>query len=355
MEEFRTYDFRQFVSDPNFRGWVKEGCIPEHPVWGKILIFFPEKTEAVSKAILFLEELEGTRYGVSPEVLNDEVNRILDTTAESRPTNRWARNWYWAAAMVLCGSLYWLLKSEEAGIPVAYQYLKSADSQEICQKFNHSDTVVAFWLPDGSLAQLYPGARIKYEVAGFGRGNAEKGRREVYMTGNIFFEVEKDKARPFFVYAEGLITRVVGTSFLVSSSEGKSSVEVRSGKVMVRPMVGNKTEELALTPNQVATYTAHVRQLTRGLSTEPEMLAAVEVPEVVFQFENTPVGKVFDRLKEAYGIPVRFDPEVFKGCSLSVKMGDEPFFDKLTIICRTIGADFLVEGGEVVITGRGCD
>ncbi|ODS81067.1 MAG: hypothetical protein ABS46_12455 [Cytophagaceae bacterium SCN 52-12] len=355
MEEFSAYDFRQFISDPDFRRWVKAGCSAGHPVWGRILIFFPEKAEVVSRAILFVEELEGTELRVSPEVLDDEVNRILDAAGESRGKARRFGGWYRAAAVVLCGLMIWFLKPEKTETLAAYQYLKAADSLEVSRRFNASDAVVAFWLPDGSLAQLYPGALLKYPVDGFGRGNNEKDRREVYMSGDIFFEIEKDTARPFFVYAEGLVTRVVGTSFLVSAVNGKSSVEVRSGKVMVRPLDGDDGDEVALTPNQVVTYSAHVGQLTRGLSAEPEMLTTVDVPETAFEFENTPVDKVFDRLTGAYGIPVRFDQDVLKGCSLTVKMGGEPFYDKLDIICRTIGAEYSVAGGEVVITGEGCD
>ncbi len=355
MEEFSTYDFRQFISDPDFRCWVKNGCPPGHPVWGRILIFFPEKAEALSKAVLFIEELEGTEYRVSPEVLDNEVDRILGATGESRRKIQWFSRWYWAAAIVVCGFMFWFLKPQKAMPLATYQYLKTTDSPQVSQKFNTSDAIAAFWLPDGSLAQLYPGARLKYTVDGFGRGSNEKDSREVYMSGDIFFEIEKDTARPFFVYAEGLVTRVVGTSFLVSSVNGKSSVEVRSGKVMVRPLVGDNREELALTPNQVVTYSVHVKQLTRGLSADPEILETVDVPQTAFEFENTPVDKVFDKLTGAYGIPVRFDPEVLKGCSLTVKMGGEPFYDKLNIICRTIGADFFVADGEVVITGEGCD
>jgi hypothetical protein len=59
-------------------------------------------------------------------------------------------------------------------------------------------------------------------------------------------------------------------------------------------------------------------------------------------------------LEDAYGVDIVFDEEVFKGCSLTVGLEDEDLFEKLKIICKTIGATYQVIDSQIVINGRGC-
>ncbi len=351
MEEYQSYSYQEFLSDPGFRQWVIDGRPENHPVWPKIPLSFPEKAEAMLHAAELIEELFEAGSIISAKELDHEVKRILDTTAETPVRTASFRRWYWsAAAAVLAGLMIWFLKPDNASAPLAYQQLKESGSSGIHQEYNASDSIMSVSLPDGSLARLYPGALLKYAAGGFGNTGST---RDVYMTGDIFFDVYRDTAHPFFVYTDGFVTRVVGTSFLIRSSEGKASVEVKSGKVAVRPLLAKEDEEIALTPNQKATYLAQDRQLTKDLMSEPEIITKVK-EEFSFDFENTPIPEVFAVLEKAYSIPIVFDRETLGSCFLSVRMDNEPFYNKLAIICKTIGADYRVEKGEVLISGEGC-
>ena len=62
-------------------------------------------------------------------------------------------------------------------------------------------------LADGSMVQLNSGTQLKFPVV------FDKEKREVYLTGEAFFEVQKDEKRPFYVIADGIKIRVYGTSF----------------------------------------------------------------------------------------------------------------------------------------------
>lgn len=351
MEKYQGYSCPEFLSDPDFRQWVIDGRPEKHPVWPRIPLSFPGKTEAMLHAAELIEELFEAGSLVSAKELDYEVKRILDSTAEAPVRKASFRKWYWpAAAAVLAGLMIWFLKPENPSVPLAYRQLKESGSSTIRREYNASDSIMSVSLPDGSLARLYPGAQLKYTAEGFGSGDAT---RDVYMTGDIFFDVYKDTAHPFFVYTDGFVTRVVGTSFLIRSSEGQASVEVKSGKVVVRPLLAKEDEEIALTPNQRATYLAQGRQLTKDLMPEPEIIAKVK-DDFSFDFENTPISEVFAVLEKAYGIPIAFDREKLGSCFLSVRMDDAPFYDKLAIICKTIGADYQVTEGEVLISGEGC-
>lgn len=351
MEEYQDYSYPEFLSDPDFRRWVIDGRPEKHPVWPKIPLSFPGKADAMLHAAELIEELFEAGNVVSAGELDHEVKRILDATAETPAPAASFRRWYWsAAAAVLTGLMIWFLKPDNAPLPLAYQQLKESGSSGVHREYNASDSIISVPLPDGSLARLYPGALLKYPADGF---NDSGSTRDVYMTGDIFFDIARDTTLPFFVYTDGFVTRVVGTSFLVRSSEGKASVEVKSGKVVVRPLLAKEDEEIALTPNQRATYLTQANQLTKDLLPEPEVISR-EKEDLSFDFENTPISEVFAILEKAYGIPIVFDPETLRSCYLSVRMDDEPFYNKLAIVCKTIGADFEVARGEVLISGEGC-
>lgn len=69
-------------------------------------------------------------------------------------------------------------------------------------------------LPDGSTVSLYPNSTISYPSAFTGD------ERRVTLSGKATFHVVHDAAHPFFVDAEGVETKVLGTMFNISTYSG---------------------------------------------------------------------------------------------------------------------------------------
>ncbi len=81
-------------------------------------------------------------------------------------------------------------------------------------------------LPDGSIVELNTGAEIEV------RYSAEA-RHVKLVKGEAFFRVEKDPGRPFFVEANGVVVRAVGTAFSVQMQTAAVEVVVKEGIVDV--------------------------------------------------------------------------------------------------------------------------
>ncbi|GAA4440339.1 FecR family protein [Ravibacter arvi] len=350
MEKYYAYSFPDFLSDPEFQLWVNSGCPADHEVWGKFPVILPDRAADFYRAVEVVSELFDPALHLPQAEMNREVERILSATRPKHRIFMPVQRWYWAAATLLLCGLWWLSRPAAIGPPTAYRYLKAAPSDEVIEKMNGTHEVTAFWLPDGSLAQLHPGAKIRFAAADF---DDHTPRREVFMSGDIFFDVVRKDQQPFLVYTDYLQTRVVGTSFLVETSTGKARVVVKTGKVLVLPYNVDEEAEVSLTPNQMVTYSGDPNQLVKDLAEKPEILVAAR-DQVRFEFDNTPIGDVFSELQRAYGIPIHISGSALKNCFLSVRMGEEPFEEKLEIICRTIGARFEVLDGEVTVTGDGC-
>ena len=211
-----------------------------------------------------------------------------------------------------------------------------------------SDQVLT--LPDSSTVRLAQGSKLYY--AG----------REVYLDGEAFFDIRKNAARPFYVYTGQVITKVLGTSFLVRSlsSDQTTTVIVKTGKVSVirgddfyaDSAKGSEPGGMILTPNQEIVYDREQHQLNKTLTDKPEKLAAV--PDTALIFSGTPVSRVFKRLQELYGIPIVYDEEVISSCSLTAALGNDSFYYKLNMICKSIGASYEVIDGNIVVTAPGC-
>lgn len=70
---------------------------------------------------------------------------------------------------------------------------------------NKQKKIIPYLLPDSTLVWLNPSARISYQKTFL--------KRDVRFSGEAFFDVIRDKSRPFTIYSGELKTRVLGTSF----------------------------------------------------------------------------------------------------------------------------------------------
>lgn len=84
-------------------------------------------------------------------------------------------------------------------------------------------------LSDGTLVHLNAGSSLKYPVAFIAGQN-----RQVFLDGEAFFDVAKDKKHPFIVNADNLNIRVLGTHFNVSNYSEDELTDV----VLVEGSVG---------------------------------------------------------------------------------------------------------------------
>ena len=73
------------------------------------------------------------------------------------------------------------------------------------------------------------GTEVRFPV------NMEGKERSIYVDGEIYIEVAKDKERPFYVHTSGFDVRVYGTKFNVTSykADKEKSVVLVEGSVSV--------------------------------------------------------------------------------------------------------------------------
>jgi len=374
MEKYTRFSAVDFAQDEEFVRWVKEGSRHNKldQQWKDWLQLNPDKREVVEEAIRMIRSIqEEKQYFPTGEKQLEMWSRIEDSIAPfevpDTPSVKhrfsWT-SWYSIAAtvalVVIAG--VWLVKNLQptpfsAEAPENYIYHDL--EKNLVQYRNGGDKPHILVLQDGSKITLEPNSAIQYPE------NFEKDRRDVYLTGEAFFDVARDAQKPFSVYSHKLVTQVLGTSFSIRAYEEEKDilVAVKTGKVSVFTEAGKKSNTLqkdsqsegaVLTPNQQIIFSKNESRMIKSLVDDPIVLHE-GIENTNFQFVDTPIREVFSLLEKAYGVDIVYDEEVMSNCYLNASLDSLSFYDKLRLISKGINARYEILDAHVIISGNGCD
>lgn len=300
-------------------------------------------------------------------IAHNLVRNILDTDkSNAMPAKKshilgLAAKWLAAASLLLVTviSFYSIITKNNSNRFVS-DFLKNSTQNST----NNTDRPLAVLLPDGSRIVLQPKSSLYYSSSKFA------GKREVYMEGEAFFEVAKNPLKPFYVYYNKVITKVLGTSFSIRTNHRTGNIEVAvlTGKVQVfenEKIVNNKQENMSVivTPNQKAVYETKKLFFETVLVDKPvpipviddeKTLVETKVKPVIFDFDNISLSEVLQKLADAYGIEIIVSNEDIYNCVFSGDVTKEDLFNKLKIICLATGSEYEVNGTKILIKGNGC-
>ena len=215
------------------------------------------------------------------------------------------------------------------------------------EKRNDGSNVMPVMLEDSSVVELRPGSSLRYP------SRFEEGKREVVLKGDGFFSIRKNPEKPFYVHSGGVTTRVLGTSFHVSTAPdgGRTKVEVVTGLVSVYSERGSEEAvDMLVSPNHTATFDRNSGKFSAGLAEHPRLLNA----HVSFRFHNASLADVAQHLRDAWGVSVEAENSQILNCPLTADLSGQPLFTQLDIICAALGAKYKVRGSAIRITGPGC-
>ena len=367
MPDYRIYLPEALAADPSFRRWVLYSDPANAAFWTEWLTQNPDKQETVLRATHLLHFTESAFDAISDEEIAYEINRLSVALAEKSEQGDSVRvislrpRWYQVAAAVLMllGLGWWLTAQFGKSKPaIAYQEVLDKISTPLMVEENQTSRPRFVSLPDGSTVLLQPQSRLTFPA------HFDGTKRDVFLAGEAFFEVAKNPQKPFFVYAGRLVAKVLGTSFNVSAYQptGDVKVVVKTGKVSVFPLQKetltrqqaiNELNGIVLAPNEQITLTNNELHLTRATISDPKTLE-LPIQRESFVFKATPIKEVFDALEKSYGVRFVFDENRMKNCYLTASLSDEPLLEKLSLICKTIGAEYQQTGNEIIINSLGC-
>jgi transmembrane sensor len=100
-------------------------------------------------------------------------------------------------------------------------------------------------LPDGSTVWLNSSSKLVYDNEHFGTGI-----REVSLTGEAYFDVVKNPAKPFVIHTAKMDIKVLGTAFNVKCYPGEKTTETSLIHGSVEVTLKDRQEKIMMKPNE---------------------------------------------------------------------------------------------------------
>jgi transmembrane sensor len=191
-------------------------------------------------------------------------------------------------------------------------------------------------LPDGTKVWINAESSIRYPVA------FDDKERRVFITGEAYFEVAKNKTKPFRVVVNDIVVEAVGTAFNVNaySNEPYLSATLIEGSVLVS---NGKTENL-LTPGQQA-----------RISETDFTITAIEANDVVawkdnrFNFVNTPLDVIMRQIERWYDATVVYETMPADHFNAVDVPRDVPVSKLLHFLELTKRVHFKIENNKIIV------
>lgn len=221
-------------------------------------------------------------------------------------------------------------------------------------------------LPDGSSVWLNAGSKIRYMNV-FNKEN-----RDIYLEGEGYFKVAKNKALPFNVKAGDLDIVALGTEFNVKSYADEGTIETTlvEGKISIRQNIRKAIQDpVYLEPDQKAVYFKANNELSvkdlKAIKVNPE-IKKIETGIIYVDEEIDPVpviawkenrlilkgeelSSLLVKLERKYDVQFIFETDDLKQFRFSGTLENETLTQVLDVIKLSAPIEYELKGKSVRI------
>lgn len=268
-----------------------------------------------------LEEIDATA------ALNSIIKRI---SAKQNKNILW-KQWQKVAAILmipmLAGNILWFLvtKNNAGNSTPVYN--------EVYAAFG---TRSALKLADGTQVWLNSGSRLKYPDRFKGK------KREVFLSGEAYFEVMSDPSKPFVVTTSSLVITATGTIFNIKDYDSKPGAEtiLVSGKVSV----GRKSEYIKneilsrLNPGERLLFEKQTQRFTID-QVDTYKYTAWKDGKLIFR--NDPLRNVVERISQIYNVDIELQGDALQDYRYRATFQDESLEEILRLLALSSPVNYV--------------
>ena len=222
-------------------------------------------------------------------------------------------------------------------------------------------------LPDSSLVILNSGSTLSYPER-FGDNN-----RTVLLTGEGYFEVKKDKNRPFYVKTNDVTVKVLGTKFNVKAypEENITETTLVTGIVQIIENKAPNTENkmISLVPNEKATYIKEIfivspvqqsKAANKHISLKPNPIALTVQKEVktelytawksnVLILNNEKFNDIVKKFERWYDVEITLESDQLSNIRFSAKFDRESIQEALEALKLVQSFNYKIHKNKISI------
>lgn len=232
-------------------------------------------------------------------------------------------------------------------------YLQSSDEYHTNQSLKLTALTVPaeqtrqIMLPDGSKVWVNAGSELKFPETFGGE------TREVYLSGEAYFDIAHNPDRPFLIHVGKITTKVLGTAFNIKEDKDQHLVTVTVTRGKVGVAAG--TRQLGIiTPDHELSFNLLNEKVIRR---KVDALTSIAWQHRELQFEDVTFEQAVSQLEKRFNVKITFKNNQLKNCRFS---GTEPsgagLEQLLKVICAINHATYQTsEDGSIQIDGKGCN
>ncbi|SES89989.1 FecR family protein [Prevotella sp. kh1p2] len=196
-------------------------------------------------------------------------------------------------------------------------------------------------LSDGSELTVNGGSKVIYPEK-FGHG----GSRNVFVSGEVFFDVAHDAARPFVVNAENLTIRVLGTRFNLRAYSDENSITTTLLRGSVRVAVDDTA--LVLRPDEQAVYARLSKKISKFGTHAADEASWIDGR---LSFDQQPLSRIIPVLVHKYGVKFSVDSSISMAEKYTMNFEkNESLHDVLDILAQiAANIDYQMNGNHVTL------
>ncbi len=223
---------------------------------------------------------------------------------------------------------YWL--SDRGKIPLQY---------ELSERNTLKGERAELTLTDGTFVKLNAGSKLTYP------NSFQTNTREVNLSGEAYFDVERNERKSFIIHTNSLDISVLGTSFNVKAYEDNEycSVTVESGKVRVTlkeddyyDLLSGQELRLYYKSNKVNLF-------------EVKSTVATSWTTGILYFDKTPFYEIELTLERWYDVNITIEDKSLKYKLLNGQHDNQTLQEVLASLSYLLDFEYEIKGKDVII------
>lgn len=201
-------------------------------------------------------------------------------------------------------------------------------------------------LSDGTVVNLNSGSSFRYPV------NFKKdGQRNVFLEGEAFLDVAKDKSRPFVLNSNNLDVTVLGTQFNVSAYPEEVTTDVVLIEGAVKMQLANRVpsdenNNLILEPG----YKGSFHRSNKNITSKPVNTSAYTSwmqGELVFR--NMTFENILKKMERHYNVRIHNNNTQYSEKKFNANFGDATIYEVLDYFKTTYDIPYTIDDNEINI------
>ena len=318
------------LTDEGFLAFCLQKENADNAYWESLMLNNPLQEKEILQAKALLDIIVMKEKSVTDQQQSSAYNRFVRATNQTPAVAVNKRvipvflRWSAAAAVII-------------SIGLAFFYFRGDEKQNLQTPFG---VVRQEKLPDGTAVTLNANSRVSFA------NNWNKAEnREVWMEGEVFFDVFKTADRkPFIVHSGDLDIEVTGTRFNVHRRSGGTKVFLVEGGITLRSKPG---ADMVMKPGDYAEFSNG--GIVKKAMADSMVTAWIDRK---FVFDKTRMAEVARSLEEIYGVSISFSDGLVADKTISGILPNDNLSVLLEALEAAYGFSIVSKDKEIVIGSK---